>query len=65
MWNDYGKVAIGTYLSVYIVTLSSIFFSLDYDLFSSTTFGVDPQAAIKKVVYLLTNSQDELIIFTT
>lgn len=51
MWKDYGKLAIGTYFSVYVVTLGSIFLSLDYDLFNAATFGIDPQTAIKKVVF--------------
>lgn len=49
MWNAYGKVAIGTYLSIYITTLGSIFMALNYDVFHAATFGLDPAHAIAKV----------------
>jgi len=49
LWKKYGYVAIGTYLSIYVVTLSSIFLSLDFDLFNAGTFGFDPNAAVFKV----------------
>jgi hypothetical protein len=49
MWKNYGKVAIGTYLSIYVMTLSSLFVSLDFDLFNAATFGFDPVGAIGKV----------------
>ena len=39
LWAKYGMVAVGTYLSVYVTTLSFIFVSLDYDLFSASTLG--------------------------
>eukprot|EP00600_Ochromonadales_sp_CCMP1393_P000916 CAMPEP_0174989774 /NCGR_PEP_ID=MMETSP0004_2-20121128/20922_1 /TAXON_ID=420556 /ORGANISM="Ochromonas sp., Strain CCMP1393" /LENGTH=179 /DNA_ID=CAMNT_0016243247 /DNA_START=129 /DNA_END=668 /DNA_ORIENTATION=+ len=48
MWKKYGKLAIGTYLGIYVTTLSSIFFALDLDLFHAATFGFDPVAAITK-----------------
>ena len=49
MWKAYGKVAIATYLGVYITTLSSMFLALNYDIFSASTFGLDPASAIAKV----------------
>ena len=49
MWKSYGYVAIGTYVSVYLVTLSSIFFSLDMDIFHAATVGLDPVSAVTKV----------------
>jgi hypothetical protein len=49
MWKNYGKVAIGTYLSIYVMTLSSLFVSLDFDLFNAATFGFNPLQAIGKV----------------
>mmetsp|Transcript_3823 Transcript_3823/g.3432 ORF Transcript_3823/g.3432 Transcript_3823/m.3432 type:complete len:222 (-) Transcript_3823:64-729(-) len=49
MWKKYGVVAIGTYFGLYVTTLGSIFLSLDYDLFNSASFGLDPNTAIKKV----------------
>ena len=49
MWKKYGAVAIGTYLSVYLSTLGSIFLCLDYDVFNSSSFGLDPATAIQKV----------------
>lgn len=52
LWKKYGYVAIGTYLSIYVVTLSSIFMSLDFDLFNAATFGFDPNAAVFKVISL-------------
>lgn len=50
LWKQYGMISVGTYLGVYVATLSSIFFSLDYDIFNAATFGFDPITAIKKVI---------------
>lgn len=49
LWAQYGYVAVGTYLTIYITTLGSIFISIDNDLFNSAAIGIDPQAAVKKV----------------
>lgn len=56
MMNKYGAVAVGTYLSVYIITLGSIFTALDYDIFNAATFGLDPIAMIKKVCDIIENT---------
>lgn len=53
MWKQYGGVAVLTYLSVYVCTLSSVFISLDYDIFNAATFGLDPNAAVKKFCDLI------------
>ena len=53
LWKRYGMVAIGTYLGIYLSVLSSLFFSLDYDIFRSSTFGLDPAAAVQKVCDLV------------
>jgi hypothetical protein len=49
MWHNYGGVFVGTYLTIYIMTLGSMFTALDYDIFSASTFGFDPVNSIKKV----------------
>ena len=49
LWNKYGAVAVGTYFSVWVMTLSSIFISLDLDLFNAATFGLDPDTVVLKV----------------
>jgi hypothetical protein len=49
MWKNYGKVAIGTYITVYLTTISSIYFALDFGVFNAATFGFDHAAAILKV----------------
>ena len=49
MWKNYGSIAIGTYLSVYVVTLSSVFLCVDADVFNAASIGLDPISAIKKV----------------
>ena len=49
MWNTYGYLGIGFYVSLYVTTLSAIFVSLDMDLLQSSQFGVDPTTAVKKV----------------
>lgn len=49
LWKKYGIIAVCTYLSIYIGTLSSIFVSLEYDIFNAATFGLDPVYAISKV----------------
>ena len=52
----YGYTAVGTYLSIYILTLGSIFGSLQYDLFNAATFGFDPLELINKVCGLIENN---------
>jgi len=49
MVKKYGAVAVGTYLTVYVTTLGSMFVALDYDIFNAATFGLDPAAAVQKV----------------
>eukprot|EP01033_Poteriospumella_lacustris_P011638 gene11638-8290_t len=46
MWEAYGVIAVGTYLSVYVTTLGSLFLALDYDVFNAATVGLDPTYAI-------------------
>ena len=53
MWHNYGYVFIGTYIGVYLMTLGSVFAALDYDIFSASTFGLDPASAVHKVRLLL------------
>ena len=53
LWAKYGMVGVGTYLTVYVSTLGFIFVSLDYDLFSASTFGLNPEDAIHKVADLI------------
>lgn len=53
LWKRYGVVAIGTYLGIYVSVLSSMFFALDYDIFRSSTFGLEPAAAVQKVCDLV------------
>lgn len=49
MWKTYGTVAIGTYLSIYVMTLSAVFTCIDLDIFHAASVGLDPVKAIKKV----------------
>ena len=49
LWGQYGYIAVGTYITVYISTLGGIFISMDYDIFNAATFGFDPVGAVKKV----------------
>ena len=49
LWGQYGYIAVGTYITVYISTLGGIFVSMDYDIFNAATFGFDPVGAVKKV----------------
>lgn len=49
LWTQYGYVAVGTYLTIYVTTLGSIFVSMDNDLFNAAAIGIDPEAAVKKV----------------
>ena len=51
MWKNYGKLAIGTYFTIYVTTLGSIFFALDFDIFNAAAVGLDPAYAIHKVCY--------------
>lgn len=49
MWKAYGYFAIGSYLGLYIVTLSSIYFALDFDVFKASSVGFSPEMAVHKV----------------
>lgn len=49
MWDAYGVVAVGTYLGVYLTTLSSLFLALDNDIFNAASVGLDPMHAIQMV----------------
>ena len=49
MWKNYGKLAIGTYFTIYVTTLGSLFFALDFDIFNAAAVGLDPASAIHKV----------------
>ena len=49
IFQKYGYVAIGTYLSVYVVTLSGVFVALDYDFLAASSLGFDPIATTKSV----------------
>lgn len=49
LWKSYGYVAVGSYLGLYIATLTSIFLSLDFDIFHAETFGFKPEEAVLKV----------------
>ena len=49
MWKSYGYVAIGTYLGIYLTTLTSIFLCVDFDVFNAASIGLDPAYAIGKV----------------
>lgn len=48
LWQNYGTIAIGTYLGVYLTTLGSIFIAIDFDIFNAASVGLDPAFAIKK-----------------
>ena len=49
----YGYLSVGTYLSIYIMTLGAIYTSLEFDIFNAATFGLDPVNMIKKVCDLV------------
>lgn len=49
LWDKYGYISIGFYVSLYVTTLSSIFVSLDFDLLQASNFGFDPIESVKKV----------------
>jgi hypothetical protein len=49
LWKQYGMIAVGTYLTVYISTLGSLFLAVDYDILNAASVGLDPVMAIEKV----------------
>ena len=49
--NKYGAVAVGTYFCVWVMTFTSVFICLDFDIFNAATFGLDPAAAVLKVSF--------------
>ena len=52
IWKEYGYLAVGTYFSIYLTTLGSIYACLEFDIFNAASFGLDPVYAIKKVKIL-------------
>jgi hypothetical protein len=55
LWDKYGYISIGFYVSLYVTTLSSIFMALDFDLFRASTFGLDPIESVKKFCDIVEN----------
>eukprot|EP01031_Cornospumella_fuschlensis_P035766 gene35766-43382_t len=53
LWRNYGVLAVGTYLGVYVGTLGGVFVLLDAQLLSAASVGVDPAAAIQRVCDLV------------
>ena len=49
LWKRYGMLTIGTYFSVYFVTLSSVFLALDNQIVNFDAFGFDPHIAVNHV----------------
>lgn len=49
LWKKYGYVFVGTYLSVYGITLTSIFFALEIDIFKASDFGYDAKTLTQSV----------------
>jgi hypothetical protein len=52
LWKQYGVIAIGTYFGIYFSTIGGMYLALDYDIFSSSTFGLDPAYAIEKFCHI-------------
>lgn len=52
----YGVIAVTTYFSLYLCTLGSIFFVLDFDIINASSVGFDPVETIKKVTYSTVNT---------
>ncbi len=52
LWKKYGVLAVGTYFGIYFGTLGGMFLALDYNLFTSSTFGLDPAYAIDKFCHI-------------
>jgi hypothetical protein len=50
IWKSYGYVAAGTYFGIYVLTLSSMYLALDFDIFNAATFGLDGPSAVNKVL---------------
>lgn len=49
IFQKYGYVAVGTYLGLYVMTLSGLFVALDYDLLAASSMGFDPITTTKSV----------------
>jgi hypothetical protein len=62
LWKTYGIIAIGTYFGIYVTTLSSIFVSLDFDVFNAASVGLDPVGAVQKARTLFVASFFFLIL---
>jgi hypothetical protein len=48
----YGWTFVGTYLSIYVTTLGSIYLALDHDVFRASDFGLDAKSLTQKVVHV-------------
>jgi hypothetical protein len=49
LWRQYGYVALGTYFTIYVTTLTSLFYAFDNDLLSAHSIGLSPEDVIEKV----------------
>jgi hypothetical protein len=52
----YGWTFVGTYLSVYITTLGSVYLALDFDVFRASDFGLDAKSLTQKVRFCSSSS---------
>ncbi len=52
LWQKYGYIAVGTYLGVYVSTLSAVFVALEFDIFQASQVGFDPVDAVNIVRHL-------------
>lgn len=49
LWKNYGAIAVLTYGTLYVGTVSSLFIAIEFDLLNTSSVGMDPQTAIEKV----------------
>ena len=49
MWKKYSMVFVGTYVGIYLSTLSGMFFCVENDVFPAAALGVDPIETVKSL----------------
>jgi len=53
LWKKYGIMFVASYFSVYFVTLTSVFVTLDFGLLNASSIGLEQAAVVSKVRLLI------------
>jgi len=60
LWRRYGWVAIGTYASLYVVTLGSVFAVFHFDVVEPELIVGDPRVAVEKIIRFIQKQEEHV-----